>query len=95
MFYTRELQILEKTIIYTSRGNYYRDMMGSKSCSSEKTGARISPHVREAKQVIMPSLTVTQPIVCNTVISAAVTLSLRNDVLELEFSSLHYSWHSI
>lgn len=64
MFYTRELQILEKTIIYTSRGNYYHDMMGSKSCISEKTGARISPHVREAKQVIMPSLTITQPIVC-------------------------------
>lgn len=50
----------------------YRDMMGSKSWSCEKTGVRISVHVREAKQVITSSLIITQPEVCSTVISGAV-----------------------
>lgn len=51
---------------------YCRDMMGSKSCSCDKTGARISLHIREAKQVITPSPAITQPLVGNTVISGAV-----------------------
>lgn len=51
---------------------YYCDMMGSTSCSCEKTGARISLHIREVKQVITSSLTITQPVVYNTVISSAM-----------------------
>lgn len=51
---------------------YYCDMMGSTSCSCEKTGARISPHVRGVKQVITSNLTITQPVVYNTVISSAM-----------------------
>lgn len=51
---------------------YYHDMMRSKSCSCEKADARISLHIREAKQVTTSSSTITQAVACNTVISGII-----------------------